>query len=179
MGGGSTSVVRTSRRKRRPYKSPSIDDPLFTGISFSYHLTADSGLSCRFQLRNLSPATRMRFWDSFVRGKGRDDAPRCCRNEEGRTSASFAATAAEEMTATCAVRDHLPCSSCGSESTPLWRDRRTPSGRVLPLCNACGIRFRKNGQRCTRCGYIPRSRETETDCHVSCPRCLAPTPSWR
>eukprot|EP01137_Pigoraptor_chileana_P010206 Opistho-2@59477 len=47
------------------------------------------------------------------------------------------------------------CASCGTRKTPMWRD--DPEG--TPLCNACGIRYKKYRVRCPGCRYIPRKDE--------------------
>ena len=42
------------------------------------------------------------------------------------------------------------CACCGCTSTPLWRDM----GKDMPLCNACGIRWKKYGVVCDVCQVI-------------------------
>ncbi|XP_051694046.1 GATA-type zinc finger protein 1 isoform X2 [Oryctolagus cuniculus] len=44
------------------------------------------------------------------------------------------------------------CASCRTQRTPLWRDAEDGT----PLCNACGIRYKKYGTRCSRCWLVPR-----------------------
>ncbi|XP_037673852.1 GATA-type zinc finger protein 1 [Choloepus didactylus] len=44
------------------------------------------------------------------------------------------------------------CASCKTERTPLWRDAEDGT----PLCNACGIRYKKYGTRCSGCWLVPR-----------------------
>ena len=56
------------------------------------------------------------------------------------------------------------CASCGTKKTPLWRDAEDGT----PLCNACGIRYKKYHVRCASCWYIPRKEEKSS---VSCPTC--------
>ena len=56
------------------------------------------------------------------------------------------------------------CASCGTEKTPLWRD----ADDGTPLCNACGIRYKKYNIRCLRCWYIPRKEENRS---TLCPGC--------
>lgn len=58
------------------------------------------------------------------------------------------------------------CLSCGTRSTPYWRDGWNNSC----LCNACGIRYKKYGTSCKKCDYVPRADEK----HASCPRCNKP-----
>lgn len=44
------------------------------------------------------------------------------------------------------------CASCMTQRTPLWRDAEDGT----PLCNACGIRYKKYGTRCSSCWLVPR-----------------------
>ncbi|XP_023373768.1 LOW QUALITY PROTEIN: GATA-type zinc finger protein 1 [Otolemur garnettii] len=44
------------------------------------------------------------------------------------------------------------CASCRTHRTPLWRDAEDGT----PLCNACGIRYKKYGIRCSNCWLVPR-----------------------
>ena len=56
------------------------------------------------------------------------------------------------------------CASCGTCKTPLWRDAEDGT----PLCNACGIRYKKYRIRCVRCWYIPKKEEKALPCCTSC-----------
>eukprot|EP01136_Pigoraptor_vietnamica_P037545 Opistho-1_new@105629 len=56
------------------------------------------------------------------------------------------------------------CASCGTRKTPMWRD--DPEG--TPLCNACGIRYKKYRVRCPGFRYIPRKDENP---HGKCSKC--------
>ncbi|EGD82068.1 hypothetical protein PTSG_02749 [Salpingoeca rosetta] len=58
------------------------------------------------------------------------------------------------------------CKCCGCNTTPLWRD----FGPNLPLCNACGIRFKKYGCVCRECIYVPCKQESSLS---YCKRCKA------
>lgn len=62
------------------------------------------------------------------------------------------------------ARKHKQCACCSTTSTPLWRDVR-PN---LPLCNACGIRFKKYGKICDSCHYVPCKSERDSKL---CNRC--------
>eukprot|EP00730_Choanoeca_flexa_P015862 TRINITY_DN7379_c0_g2_i1.p1 TRINITY_DN7379_c0_g2~~TRINITY_DN7379_c0_g2_i1.p1 ORF type:complete len:329 (+),score=46.33 TRINITY_DN7379_c0_g2_i1:377-1363(+) len=61
-------------------------------------------------------------------------------------------------------RKQKQCACCKTTSTPLWRDVR-PN---LPLCNACGIRFKKYGKICETCHYVPCKSERDSK---ACNRC--------
>jgi hypothetical protein len=56
------------------------------------------------------------------------------------------------------------CASCGTLKTPLWRDAEDGT----PLCNACGIRYKKYRVRCLRCWYIPKKDEKASSRCTSC-----------
>ena len=47
------------------------------------------------------------------------------------------------------------CASCQSTKSPMWRD--TEEG--IPLCNACGIRYKRYHFMCPYCRYVPRKDE--------------------
>lgn len=50
------------------------------------------------------------------------------------------------------------CACCGCTSTPLWRD----AGKNQPLCNACGIRWKKYSIICDTCNYVPCKQERDS-----------------
>lgn len=52
------------------------------------------------------------------------------------------------------------CASCGTRKTPMWRD----DADGVPLCNACGIRFKKNKSKCIQCNYVPRKDDSNQIC---------------
>eukprot|EP00052_Salpingoeca_macrocollata_P009750 m.76646 g.76646 ORF g.76646 m.76646 type:complete len:349 (-) comp17241_c0_seq1:141-1187(-) len=56
------------------------------------------------------------------------------------------------------------CACCNRTETPMWRN----AGDGTPLCNACGIRYRKNLVKCPSCYYIPRKSQRN---QAKCPRC--------
>lgn len=63
-----------------------------------------------------------------------------------------------------ALKLNKKCASCGTLKTPLWREAEDGT----PLCNACGIRFKKYRVRCLRCGYIPKKEEKASSQCTSC-----------
>lgn len=46
-------------------------------------------------------------------------------------------------------------------------------GKEMPLCNACGIRWKKYGIVCDVCQYVPCKQERE---NKNCKRCSAVLP---
>ena len=57
------------------------------------------------------------------------------------------------------------CLSCGTSKTPYWRESWVANNF---LCNACGLRFSKFKNKCSKCLYIPR-KEDKTS--LKCPMC--------
>lgn len=62
------------------------------------------------------------------------------------------------------------CACCHCTTTPLWRD----IGAELPLCNACGIRWKKYGLVCSHCQYVPCKQERESKICRRCGSVLPP-----
>jgi len=62
------------------------------------------------------------------------------------------------------VRRTKTCACCGTSNTPLWRDVQPD----LPLCNACGIRYKKYNKICSSCHYVPCKSERD---NKACSRC--------
>uniref|UniRef100_A0A3Q3BAE0 GATA-type domain-containing protein n=1 Tax=Kryptolebias marmoratus TaxID=37003 RepID=A0A3Q3BAE0_KRYMA len=56
------------------------------------------------------------------------------------------------------------CASCCTRKTPMWRDAEDGT----PLCNACGIRYKKYRVRCVKCWHIPRK---EGNSNSRCLKC--------
>eukprot|EP00048_Salpingoeca_helianthica_P022584 m.19158 g.19158 ORF g.19158 m.19158 type:complete len:244 (+) comp7525_c0_seq1:206-937(+) len=92
--------------------------------------------------------------------------------EVKRKSAKHARHEAPKAQAASASSKTKPksCVCCGCTSTPLWRD----IGKNRPLCNACGIRWKKYGVICESCQYVPCKQERE---NKTCRRCLAVLPA--
>ncbi|TNN83628.1 GATA-type zinc finger protein 1 [Liparis tanakae] len=56
------------------------------------------------------------------------------------------------------------CASCCTRKTPMWRDAEDGT----PLCNACGIRYKKYRVRCVKCWHIPRKEGNSNSCCIKC-----------
>uniref|UniRef100_A0A3B4YLR8 Zinc finger GATA like protein 1 n=1 Tax=Seriola lalandi dorsalis TaxID=1841481 RepID=A0A3B4YLR8_SERLL len=56
------------------------------------------------------------------------------------------------------------CASCCTRKTPMWRDAEDGT----PLCNACGIRYKKYRVRCVNCWHIPRKEGNSNSCCLKC-----------
>lgn len=89
--------------------------------------------------------------------------------EAKRKSSKLARQEAPKVPTTSSKTKPKACVCCGCTSTPLWRD----IGKNRPLCNACGIRWKKYGVICESCQYVPCKQERE---NKTCRRCLAILP---
>jgi len=87
--------------------------------------------------------------------------------EEREDSRAASRKAVVPASTTVGSRKTKQCACCGCTSTPLWRDM----GKDMPLCNACGIRWKKYGVVCDACQYVPCKQERESKI---CKRCHAP-----
>lgn len=73
-------------------------------------------------------------------------------------------TTASSSTGSAYQDGQRECQSCATQKTPLWRDAEDGT----PLCNACGIRYKKYHVRCSKCWYIPRKEEKSS---ATCRNC--------
>uniref|UniRef100_A0A3Q2FG80 Zinc finger GATA like protein 1 n=1 Tax=Cyprinodon variegatus TaxID=28743 RepID=A0A3Q2FG80_CYPVA len=65
------------------------------------------------------------------------------------------------------------CASCCTRKTPMWRDAEDGT----PLCNACGIRYKKYRVRCVKCWLIPRKEGNSSLLCMRCGNCVKLTSS--
>ncbi|XP_018617216.1 GATA-type zinc finger protein 1 isoform X2 [Scleropages formosus] len=143
---------RTPRKQRHPIRSADLCDPDFRGVSFRMHTELNNGHECRLLITSKYSAE---FWKSGRRARG------------SRTRAiinSLKTSSSEEETDTVGLSKNKMCASCSTKTTPLWRDAEDGT----PLCNACGIRYKKYRVRCHQCWYIPRK---EGNSNSRCLRC--------
>ncbi|TMS23958.1 GATA-type zinc finger protein 1 [Larimichthys crocea] len=70
----------------------------------------------------------------------------------------------EESDPTTSVSKGKVCASCCTRKTPMWRDAEDGT----PLCNACGIRYKKYRVRCVNCWHIPRKEGNSNSCCLKC-----------
>lgn len=148
----STAVVATSQQSRgrrrkqaAPFKSPTADDPGFKGAV----------VHMRLQMVRGQPQLKMEhYYNNMQRRRGR--------------RAAYAELSESEDDFEYARKDYpedkgKQCASCDTKLTPLWRDAEDGT----PLCNACGIRYKKYKVRCSHCWHIPKKNEnTRNSCRV-------------
>ncbi|XP_062402755.1 GATA-type zinc finger protein 1 isoform X2 [Sardina pilchardus] len=130
---------RTPRKQAHPCRSADPRDPDLQGVVFSMNTTLDdSSNQCRLLITsNYSKELRKRAC-----GGRRCRALRLPRE----------ASSSEEESESFSLSKSKTCASCCTRKTPLWRDAEDGT----PLCNACGIRYKKYRVRCTNCWHIPR-----------------------
>ncbi|XP_070321979.1 GATA-type zinc finger protein 1 [Odocoileus virginianus] len=146
---------RRPRKQSNPQRSAEKVDPLFEGVTLKFQIKPDSSLqiipSYRYNLKILiwglsgagsKPSVLMpSLLPSLARSSHSPEppAPGPARGPEANPGGSEALAPRR-------------CASCRTERTPLWRDAEDGT----PLCNACGIRYKKYGTRCSSCWLVPR-----------------------
>ncbi|MBN3279434.1 FDX2 protein, partial [Polyodon spathula] len=133
---------RVPRKQRHPIKSANRWDPDFKGVTI--HMQRQLSKDSPDQSRLLITAQySARCWKMRRRPRGSKTVSPV---NAGRTSSSE-----EESDSPCPIK-YKSCASCNTKKTPLWRDAEDGT----PLCNACGIRYKKYRIRCFRCWHIPK-----------------------
>ncbi|XP_045404360.1 GATA-type zinc finger protein 1, partial [Lemur catta] len=118
---------RRRRKQLNPCRGTEKVDPGFQGVTLKFQIKPDSSLQI---ISTYSLAC-----------SSRSQGPPACpaRAPEAHPAGS------EALGPRC-------CASCRTQTTPLWRDAEDGT----PLCNACGIRYKKYGIRCSGCWLVPR-----------------------
>ncbi|XP_073446715.1 GATA-type zinc finger protein 1 isoform X2 [Dendrobates tinctorius] len=132
-------IQKTPRKQPTPRKGVENLDPSFKGIEFQMHLCFGKEKCDDCQLIVTSCYSRGRSRRKSIKSRLRFKSTSLSSGSED---------------------DHLPapssrskqCASCKTQKTPLWRDAEDGT----PLCNACGIRYKKYGLKCGRCWNIPK-----------------------
>ncbi|XP_053355304.1 GATA-type zinc finger protein 1 [Clarias gariepinus] len=142
---------RTPRKQAHPERSPDLQDPGLQGVTFRMHAELDqSSDQCRLVITsNYSKICRRGRSNRNCRSRSVQNSQRTSSSEEESDSASLCKKI---------------CASCCTRKTPLWRDAEDGT----PLCNACGIRYKKYRVRCLQCWNIPRK---EASSNSKCLKC--------
>ncbi|KAM6168077.1 GATA-type zinc finger protein 1 [Erethizon dorsatum] len=126
-GAPAASPQRRPRKQPKPRQGAKQVDPGFKGVTLKFQIKADSSLQ-------ISPTY------SLAGSSQTEGVP------------ASPARAAEPNPRGGEALGPRRCASCRTQRTPLWRDAEDGT----PLCNACGIRYKKYGTRCSGCWLVPR-----------------------
>ncbi|XP_076975519.1 GATA-type zinc finger protein 1 [Tamandua tetradactyla] len=125
--GPSTPSQRRHRKQLHPCRGTERADPGFEGVTLTFQIKPDSSLQI---LPSYSLTCSSRSLGPVV-PTGVPEAHQGSSEE---------------------ALGPRRCASCKTQTTPLWRDAEDGT----PLCNACGIRYKKYGTRCSGCWLVPR-----------------------
>ncbi|XP_029353170.1 GATA-type zinc finger protein 1 [Echeneis naucrates] len=145
--------TKTPRKQPHPCRSVDIQDPDFQGVTFRMGTELDDN---REQSRLL------------ITSKYSKELCRSVRKPRLRTRMSQkslkTSSSDEDSDPTTTVSKDKVCASCCTRKTPMWRDAEDGT----PLCNACGIRYKKYRVRCVNCWHIPRKEGNSNSCCQKC-----------
>ncbi|CAH1244046.1 ZGLP1 [Branchiostoma lanceolatum] len=162
MGNSGTQAIRSHNRRKpaKPTKSPARFDPAFKGVTFQIETLPHPKPSLRirsyFSIRRRSQAARPRRFSE-------SDAT-SYRRRSGSLTETTSGSEHEDPQPVGHSHGAKQCASCDTKKTPLWRDAEDGT----PLCNACGIRYKKYRVRCTRCWHVPKK---DGKSYPNCGRC--------
>uniref|UniRef100_A0A671TX46 GATA-type domain-containing protein n=1 Tax=Sparus aurata TaxID=8175 RepID=A0A671TX46_SPAAU len=145
--------TKTPRKQPRPSRSADIQDPDFQGVTFRMDTELDdSKEQCRLLITSK--------YSKELCKSVRKPRPRTRTAQKSlKTSGSE-----EESDPAASVSKGKVCASCCTRKTPMWRDAEDGT----PLCNACGIRYKKYRVRCVNCWHIPRKEGNSNSCCLKC-----------
>lgn len=138
---------RRPRKQQKPCQGANPIDPGFKGVTLKFQIKADSSLQ-------ISPTYSLAAC-SLTEGAPVSPAQVQEPNPRGSTGEALGLRR---------------CASCRTQRTPLWRDAEDGT----PLCNACGIRYKKYGMRCSGCWLVPRKTVQPKKLCVRCGVSLDP-----
>ncbi|XP_029707097.1 GATA-type zinc finger protein 1 isoform X2 [Takifugu rubripes] len=162
-GGGRQGVTATKppRKQPRPSRSVDIHDPDLQGVMFRM----DPELDARRDQCRLLITSEFRGCCTSLSTHGRGPSSKRVRKPKARmrTSQKSVTTSSSDEETTSVSKDKI-CASCSTRKTPMWRNAEDGT----PLCNACGIRYKKYRVRCVNCWHIPRK---EGNSNSTCLKC--------
>uniref|UniRef100_A0A3Q2DS59 Zinc finger GATA like protein 1 n=1 Tax=Cyprinodon variegatus TaxID=28743 RepID=A0A3Q2DS59_CYPVA len=151
---------KTQRKQPHPSRSADIQDPGFQGVAFRIEAELDDN---REQCRLLITSK----YSNELCKTGRKLKLRT------RTSQRLAKTSSSDEENDQMAHKGKICASCCTRKTPMWRDAEDGT----PLCNACGIRYKKYRVRCVKCWLIPRKEGNSSLLCMRCGNCVKLTSS--
>ncbi|XP_051985549.1 GATA-type zinc finger protein 1 [Xyrauchen texanus] len=140
---------RTQRKQPHPVRSPDPQDPDVQGVTFSMYPELDTST------HQCSLIITSNYSEEIRRLKS-------SRNRSLQTT-QRSSSSEEESDSSGLIRGKI-CASCCTRKTPLWRDAEDGT----PLCNACGIRYKKYRVRCRQCWNIPKK---DANTNSKCLKC--------
>ncbi|XP_015204767.2 GATA-type zinc finger protein 1 [Lepisosteus oculatus] len=148
------SCGRAPRKQQNPTRSAARYDPNFRGVTMHMEMQLNDRRADQCQLV-ITPHYSTEFWKISRKLRSRKTRP---LTDTRRISSSE-----EESDSASSLKNKI-CASCDTRKTPLWRDAEDGT----PLCNACGIRYKKYRIRCFHCWHIPKK---EGNSNSRCFRC--------
>uniref|UniRef100_A0A3Q2QF28 Zinc finger GATA like protein 1 n=2 Tax=Fundulus heteroclitus TaxID=8078 RepID=A0A3Q2QF28_FUNHE len=150
---GNKCRTKTRRKQPHPSRSADVHDPDFQGVFFRIDAELDDSRErCRL----------------LITSKHSKQLCRSVRKPKlrARTSQKSATTSSSEEDNDQAtnINKGKVCASCCTRKTPMWRDAEDGT----PLCNACGIRYKKYRVRCVKCWHIPRKEGNSNSLCIRC-----------
>ncbi|XP_046540580.1 GATA-type zinc finger protein 1 [Equus quagga] len=138
---------RRPRKQPHPQRGAEKADPRFQGVTLTFEIKPDCSL-------HITP--------SF--------SPACSSRHQAPPTGP--ARGPETSSGGSEALGPRRCASCRTQRTPLWRDAEDGT----PLCNACGIRYKKYGTRCASCWLVPRKNVQPKRLCGRCGVSLSPHP---
>ncbi|KAF3687557.1 GATA-type zinc finger protein 1 GATA-like protein 1 [Channa argus] len=145
--------TKTPRKQPHPSRSVDIQDPDLQGVTFRMDTEVDDNME---QCRLLITSKYSKEFCKSVR------KPKL-RSRTSQKSLKTSSSEEESDLTTNASKDKV-CASCCTRKTPMWRDAEDGT----PLCNACGIRYKKYRVRCVKCWHIPKKEGNSNSCCLKC-----------
>ncbi|KAL4236442.1 GATA-type zinc finger protein 1 [Mactra antiquata] len=155
-------VPKRSRKLSIPKRSALKVDPTFRGATLWLQTSFQNGasvlnMSAFYSNVNTQRPTKRKLkrhnlWS--LKGRWASSRYLSCSDPEDKVTSHY-------------VKDNSivkTCASCKTRRTPLWRDAEDGT----PLCNACGIRYKKYRLRCSKCWLIPKK---DVSTYPNCPVC--------
>nr|XP_020452790.1 GATA-type zinc finger protein 1 isoform X1 [Monopterus albus] len=145
--------AKTPRKQPHPSRSADVQDPDFQGVMFRMDRELDDS---REQCRLLITSKYSKKLCKKVR------KPKL-RTRTSQKSLKTSSSDEESELMTAGLKGKV-CASCCTRKTPMWRDAEDGT----PLCNACGIRYKKYRVRCVNCWHIPKKEGTSNSRCLKC-----------
>ncbi|XP_043543482.1 GATA-type zinc finger protein 1 [Chiloscyllium plagiosum] len=150
--GRTVQQSRKCRKQSAPRRSALDGDPSFEGVTLCMERRIVNTGDCQLHITaHYSPGLHRKLLKIRSRRNKVEPLARCSSSEEDAPNAVYGKC----------------CVSCGTEKTPLWRDAEDGT----PLCNACGIRYKKYRIHCFSCWHIPKKEGLS---FIHCLRCGDP-----